>query len=162
MNTKKMIFAGGIAAGAALTLTGMAAMERASAKDPVQQGGGGFGGGQQGGQGGFGGPGGQGGQGGFGGPGGGQGGRGGFGGGQGGGFPGMGMMGGGAATIAATDKYVYILRGNTLYQYSVEGLKLLAKTEIPQPPRPAGGLGGGGFGGPPPDGNGPPPANSQK
>ena len=151
MTTRQRIFTGGATAGAALTLIGMAAMERAHAQDPGQ-------GGQGGRQGGFGRPG----QGGFGG--GGQGGQGGgFGGGPGGGggFPGMGPMmggGGGGASIAATDKYVYILRGNTLYQYSVEGLKLLAKAELPQQPRPQGGFPSGPGGGP----DGPPPSDAEK
>ena len=144
MTTKQKIFTGGATAGAALTLFGMAAMERAHAQNPGQGGGRQGGGGFQGGPGGF------------------QGG----GGGQG-GFPGMGgpmgmMGGGGGASIAATDKYVYVVRGNTLYQYAVEGLKLLAKAELPQQPRPqgGGGFGGGGFPGGGPEG--PPPTDSEK
>ena len=151
MTTKQKIFTGGAAAGAALTLFGMAAMERAQAQDPGQ-GGQARPGGQQGG---FGRPGGQGG---FGGQQGGPGG-GGFGG------PGgmMGMMGGGGGgtSIAATDKYVYIVRGNTLYQYAVEGLKLLAKAELPQQPRPQGGGGGFGGGGFPGGPDGPPPSDAK-
>lgn len=153
MTTRQRVFIGGASAGAALTLIGMAAMERAHAQDPGQGGqggrqGGGFGGGRGGG--GFGG--------GQGGPGGGQTGPGvGFFGG-----PGGMMGGGGGASIAATDKYVYILRGNTLYQYSVEGLKLLAKAELPQPPRPQGGFGGGGFPGGPGGPDGPPPTDGEK
>ena len=101
----------------------------------------GFGG--QGGSGGGGFPGGQGGPGGFGGPGGGgfPGGQGGFGGG------GMirGMMGGGMQpVVTATERYVYVLRGDTLFQYSAEGLKLIAKATLPQDEnrRGPGGLGG--------------------
>lgn len=49
---------------------------------------------------------------------------------------GMGMMGGGPATVTATEKYVYVLRGDTLYQYSVDGLKLTAKATLPRPEPP--------------------------
>lgn len=135
---KRATFWGGTLAGAVIALSGVYVLEQAQAQDP-----GGFPrpGGQ--GQGGF--PGRPGGQGGFpGGPG-------------GGGFPGgppmggMGMMGmgGGGATMTATDKYVYVLRGNTLYQFAAEGLKLLGKAELPQPQRPQR-PDGGAFGEPPP------------
>jgi hypothetical protein len=137
---KRATFWSGALAGVIVALSGMYVMERAQAQD---------------GQGGFPRPGGQGG--GFPGrPGG--GGQGGFPGG-GGGFPGgppMMGMGGGGATMTATERYVYVLRGNTLYQFSAEGLKLLGKAELPQPtrqPRPE----GGGFGDPPP-----PPSSDQK
>jgi hypothetical protein len=47
--------------------------------------------------------------------------------------------------ITATDKYVYVLRGDTLFQFSADGLKLLARAELPRPePRES------------PDGKGPP------
>ena len=36
-------------------------------------------------------------------------------------------------TMTATDKYVYILRDDTLYQFSADGLKLLGKAELPRP-----------------------------
>ena len=151
-----------MAVGSALTICAAATMQHAQAQRQGGQGGG-FGG-QGGGQGGFGGQGGGfpggGGQGGFpGGP-----------GGQGGGFPGGGPMGmmrgpGGGASLTATDKYVYVLQGNMLYQYSVEGLKLTAKVQLPQQqggPGGPGGFPGGGPGGPggPPDGGfgGPPPS----
>ena len=122
---------------------------------PGQQGGRpGFGG--QGGPGGGGFPGGQGGPGGGGFPGG-QGGPGGggFGGGQGGlgggGFGGgmmRGMMGGGMQpVVTATERYVYVLRGDTLFQYSAEGLKLVAKATLPQDQRQGGPGGPGGPGG---------------
>lgn len=112
-------------------------------------GGGGFPGGQ-GGPGGGGFPGGQGGPGGGGFPGG-QGGPGGGGflGGQGGLGGGMmrGMMGGGMQpVVTATERYVYVLRGDTLFQYSAEGLKLIAKATLPQDDRQRG---GGGFPGGP-------------
>lgn len=65
------------------------------------------------------------------------------------GFPGMGGMGmmggfgGGAATVTATDRYVYVLRGNTLYQFDVNGLKLIAQAQIPvERPRVQPGQGG--------------------
>ena len=60
---------------------------------------------------------------------------GGFGGGQrppGGGFGG-GFMGG--AQMTATDKYLYILRGNTVYQLDATNLKMLNQTELPRPER---------------------------
>lgn len=114
---------------------------------PGQQGGRpGFGG--QGGPGGGGFPGGQGGPGGGGFPGG-QGGPGGggFGGGQGGGMM-RGMMGGGMQpVVTATERYVYVLRGDTLFQYSAEGLKLVAKATLPQDQRQGGPGGPGGPGG---------------
>ena len=98
-------------------------------------GGGGFPGGQGGpGSGGF--PGGQGGPGG-----------GGFPGGQGGGMM-RGMMGGMQPVVTATERYVYVLRGDTLFQYSAEGLKLVAKTTLPQDENRQRPGGGGGFGGP--------------
>ena len=60
------------------------------------------------------------------------------------GSPGM-MRIGPPPVITATEKYVYILRGETLYQFSADGLKLLAKSELPRPePREF------------PDGKGPP------
>jgi hypothetical protein len=46
--------------------------------------------------------------------------------------PGM-MRMGPPPTMTATDKYVYVLRGDTLYQFSTDGLKLLAKSELPRP-----------------------------
>ena len=50
------------------------------------------------------------------------------------GMPGPGMMRVGPQPIlTATDKYVYVLRGETLYQFSTDGLKLLAKSELPRP-----------------------------
>ena len=51
-----------------------------------------------------------------------------------GGVAGPGMMRMGPPPIlTATDKYVYVLRGETLYQFSADGLKLLAKSELPRP-----------------------------
>ena len=46
--------------------------------------------------------------------------------------PGM-MRMGPPPTMTATDKYVYVLRGDMLYQFSTDGLKLLAKSELPRP-----------------------------
>jgi hypothetical protein len=40
-------------------------------------------------------------------------------------------MGGGSGSVAASGNYVYVLSGNTLYQFSVDGLKLVAKTTLP-------------------------------
>ncbi|MCX6367588.1 MAG: YHYH protein [Armatimonadetes bacterium] len=45
---------------------------------------------------------------------------------------GAGTPGGGAA-MKANSKFLFIQRGNTLYQYSADGLKLLGKTELPPP-----------------------------
>ena len=45
---------------------------------------------------------------------------------------GQGLRGGaGSASVAASERYVYVLRGSTLYQYSADGLKLVAKAELP-------------------------------
>ena len=64
--------------------------------------------------------------------------------------PMMGMASSGAAAIAAAGEYVYVVQGNTLYQFSARTLKLVNKTEFVQttnrptypqenanPPRPA-------------------------
>lgn len=59
----------------------------------------------------------------------------------GGGFPGGGRFGGGMMmmpVMTATDKYVYILRGNTLYQFDAGSLTLVKQADLP---RPAGGPG---------------------
>lgn len=61
------------------------------------------------------------------------------------GFPGQGggmRAGGGGSSVAASGNYVYVVSGNTLYQFSVEGLKLVAKTTLPTAER-GGGQGGG-------------------
>ncbi len=161
--TTKQLVLGSMAAGSLLTLGVAATMGNVQAKDPAPKsasapqerpGQGGFPGGGP--QGGFpgGGP-----QGGF--PGGGP--QGGF---PGGGFGQGGMrgpmmmgMGGAPATVTATDKYVYVLRGETLMQFSVDGLKLVAKTTLPRDERP--GPGGPGDGPAPgrPGGQGPRPGN---
>ncbi len=51
---------------------------------------------------------------------------------------GMGMMGGMPA-IAATNSHVYVVQGNTLYQFSAKTLKQVNKTRVaataPMPPR---------------------------
>jgi len=39
--------------------------------------------------------------------------------------------GGMQPVVTATERYVYVLRGDTLLQYSAEGLKLIAKTTLP-------------------------------
>ncbi len=54
--------------------------------------------------------------------------------GPGGGGPGGptgGQPGGGPASLAAKGSSLFIQRGNTLYQYSADGLRLLGKTELP-------------------------------
>lgn len=38
---------------------------------------------------------------------------------------------GSGGSVAASGNYVYVLSGNTLYQFSVDGLKLVAKTTLP-------------------------------
>ena len=139
--TTKQIVMASMAAGSLLTLGAAATITVVQAQERPGQGG--FPGGGQ--QGGFpgGGP-----QGGF--PGGPQGGFPGGGFGQGGGMRGPMMMGmGGApATVTATDKFVYVLRGDTLMQFSVDGLKLVAKATLPRDePRQPGGPGEGGRGG---------------
>ena len=48
------------------------------------------------------------------------------------GGPGM-MRMGPPPLMTATDRYVYVLRGDTLYQFSADGLRLLAKSELPRP-----------------------------
>lgn len=54
------------------------------------------------------------------------------------GMPGMGpmppMMLGGASLCAAGD-FVYVLRGNTLYQFLARELKLVNQVQLPEPPR---------------------------
>jgi hypothetical protein len=53
---------------------------------------------------------------------------------------GVGMRaGGGAASVAASGNFVYVLSGNTLYQFSVDGLKLVTKTTLPANDRREGG-----------------------
>ena len=49
---------------------------------------------------------------------------------------------GGGSSVAASGNYVYVISGNTLYQFSVDGLKLVAKTTLPTTER-GGGQGGG-------------------
>ena len=49
---------------------------------------------------------------------------------------------GGGSSVAASGNYVYVISGNTLYQFSVDGLKLVAKTTLPTAER-GGGQGGG-------------------
>jgi len=60
------------------------------------------------------------------------------------GVPGQGggRVGGGGSSVAASGNYVYVVSGNTLYQFSVDGLKLVAKTTLPTAER-GGGQGGG-------------------
>ena len=54
--------------------------------------------------------------------------QGGYGGGR---MPMMGMgMGSGTAAIAATSEYVYVVQGNTLYQFSAKTLKQTNKAEL--------------------------------
>lgn len=69
------------------------------------------------------------------------------------GGPGMGPMGPmmGAPTMTATATTVYVLRGNTLFAFDANTLRLKARTELPAPEFRPGGPGGpgGGFGGGP-------------
>ena len=55
-----------------------------------------------------------------------------------------GMRVGGGASVAASGNYVYVVSGNTLYQFSVDGLKLVAKTTLPTAERGQGGVRGQG------------------
>ena len=48
---------------------------------------------------------------------------------QGGGGGGMGLMM--PSVVTATDRFVFVLRGNTLYQYDINGLLLLAQAQSP-------------------------------
>jgi hypothetical protein len=60
-------------------------------------------------------------------------------------FP-LGQGGGmkaGGGSVAASGNFVYVLSGNTLYQFSVDGLKLVAKTTLPLSDRGQGGRGQG-------------------
>ena len=60
-------------------------------------------------------------------------------------FP-LGQVGGmktGSGSVAASGNFVYVLSGNTLYQFSVDGLKLVAKTTLPLSDRGQGGRGQG-------------------
>lgn len=40
-------------------------------------------------------------------------------------------MGGGGGSVAASGNFVYVLSGNTLYQFSADGLRFVAKTTLP-------------------------------
>ncbi len=52
-------------------------------------------------------------------------------------------VGGGGSSVAASGNFVYVVSGNTLYQFSVDGLKLVAKTTLPTAERGQGGRGQG-------------------
>lgn len=54
--------------------------------------------------------------------------------------------GGGGASVAASGNFVYVVSGNTLYQFSVDGLKLVTKATLPTTSRGEGGGNGGGGG----------------
>ena len=60
--------------------------------------------------------------------------------GQGGG-QGQGVRQQSGVAVGSDSKFVYVVSGGTLYQYSVDGLKLVAKTQLPTPER--NGQGGG-------------------
>ena len=53
---------------------------------------------------------------------------------------------GGGSSVAAAGNYVYVVSGNTLYQFSVDGLKLVTKATLPTASRGEGGGQGGGRG----------------
>ncbi len=69
-----------------------------------------------------------------------------------GGGPGQGggMRPASGSSVAASGNFVYVVSGNTLYQFSTDGLKLIAKTTLPTVERGgadgAAGRGGGGGG----------------
>lgn len=53
---------------------------------------------------------------------------------------GLGQMmrnGGGGGSVAASEKFVYVLQGGTLYQYSAEGLRLSGQTRVPTTATPS-------------------------
>jgi hypothetical protein len=52
---------------------------------------------------------------------------------------GGGMRAGGGAAVAASGDYVYVVSGNTLFQYNVNGLKLVTRTTLPTQTRGEGG-----------------------
>ena len=60
---------------------------------------------------------------------------------------GMRMGGGNGGSVAASGNFVYVLSGNTLYQFSADGLKLVAKTTLPTNDRRGGEDGSAGRGG---------------
>ena len=68
---------------------------------------------------------------------------------------GLGVMRGlgGGASVAASDRFVYVLRGDTLMQLSVDGLKVVSQTKLPS----VNGEGRGGEGGGRRDRNAQPP-----
>lgn len=43
----------------------------------------------------------------------------------------QGMRANGGGSVAASDKYVYVLRGDVLYQYTAEGLKPASQVSLP-------------------------------
>ena len=45
-----------------------------------------------------------------------------------------GLFGGGSAAMAAQGEYVYVVRGNTLYQFQVKGLTLVKKVTLEEEP----------------------------
>lgn len=47
------------------------------------------------------------------------------------GMMGMMGMGGGGTVLAATDKFVYVVRGDTLYQFDADRLALVKQATIP-------------------------------
>ncbi len=53
------------------------------------------------------------------------------------------------ASIFATGEFLFIVRGNTLYQYDVKTLKQVNKVQLETEPMPAGGGPGGADGGAP-------------
>lgn len=57
--------------------------------------------------------------------------------------PGGRMMMRGPATLAAAGDYVYVLRGNTLYQMKSSDLSLVTQKDLPAPGAPGAGAAGG-------------------
>ena len=51
-----------------------------------------------------------------------------------GGFPGMGAMAGGGAALTAHGEFVFVVRGNTLYQFLAKDLKLVKKVTLSDEP----------------------------
>lgn len=59
--------------------------------------------------------------------------------------PGQGFQrqGGGSASMAVNEKFLFVLRGDSIYQYSVDNMKLIGTTKLPTVERDRGPRTGG-------------------
>ena len=59
--------------------------------------------------------------------------------------PGQGSQrqGGGSASMAVNEKFLFVLRGDSIYQYSVDNMKLIGTTKLPTVERDRGPRTGG-------------------